>query len=103
MSCFLRPAASKVPLTRPYLLLHNAKPRPFIWSKTADDIIARERRALDALDGWCQTNANQSQFAQTRSVSGRAELTPLCESGGATGLEIVPAGEGALSVEVVVD
>ena len=33
-----------------YLLLHNAKPRPFIWSKTADDIIARERRALDALN-----------------------------------------------------
>ncbi|MCX7299100.1 MAG: transposase [Rhodobacterales bacterium] len=33
-----------------YLLLHNAKPRPFIWSKTAEDIIARERRALDALD-----------------------------------------------------
>jgi transposase len=33
-----------------YLLLHNAKPKPFVWSKTADDIIARERRALDALD-----------------------------------------------------
>lgn len=33
-----------------YLLLHNAKPKPFVWSKTADDIIARERRALNALD-----------------------------------------------------
>ena len=33
-----------------YLLQHNAKPKPFTWSKTADDIIARERRALDALD-----------------------------------------------------
>jgi hypothetical protein len=33
-----------------YLLLHNARPRPFVWSKTADDIITRERRALDALD-----------------------------------------------------
>ena len=51
---------------------------------------------------WCQTNANQSLFSQTRSVSGRAELTPLGESGGAAGLELVPAGEGALSVEVVV-
>jgi len=29
---------------------HNAKPKPFVWSKTADDIITRERRALDALD-----------------------------------------------------
>ena len=33
-----------------YLLQHNAKPKPFVWSKTANDIIARERRALDALD-----------------------------------------------------
>jgi transposase len=33
-----------------YLLQHNAKPKPFVWSKTAEDIIARERRALDALD-----------------------------------------------------
>lgn len=33
-----------------YLLLHNAKPKPFIWSKTADDILTRERRALDKLD-----------------------------------------------------
>lgn len=33
-----------------YLLQHNAKPKPFAWSKTAEDIIARERRALDALD-----------------------------------------------------
>lgn len=33
-----------------YLLLHNSKPKPFVWSKTADDIIARERRALNALD-----------------------------------------------------
>lgn len=33
-----------------YLLKHNAKPKPFVWSKTADNIIARERRALDALD-----------------------------------------------------
>lgn len=33
-----------------YLLQHNAKPKPFVWSKTADDILARELRALDALD-----------------------------------------------------
>jgi hypothetical protein len=29
---------------------HNARPKPFIWSKAAEVIIARERRALDALD-----------------------------------------------------
>ena len=33
-----------------YLLQHNAKPKPFTWTKTADDILARERRALNALD-----------------------------------------------------
>jgi len=33
-----------------YLLQHNAKPKPFVWSKTAEDILTRERRALDALD-----------------------------------------------------
>jgi transposase len=33
-----------------YLLLHNARPKPFTWTKTADDILARERRALNALD-----------------------------------------------------
>lgn len=33
-----------------YLLQHNAKPKPFVWNKTAEDILTRERRALDALD-----------------------------------------------------
>jgi transposase len=33
-----------------YMLQHNAKPKPFVWSKTAKDILNRERRALDALD-----------------------------------------------------
>jgi transposase len=33
-----------------YLMRHNAKPKPFVWTKTADDILARERRALDLLD-----------------------------------------------------
>lgn len=34
-----------------YLSQHNAKPKPFVWSKSAEDIVTRERRALDALDG----------------------------------------------------
>ena len=33
-----------------YLLQHNTKPKPFVWSKTAEDILTRERRALDAFD-----------------------------------------------------
>ena len=33
-----------------YLLQHNASPKPFTWSKIAEDILTRERRALDTLD-----------------------------------------------------
>ena len=33
-----------------YLLRHNANPKPFVWTKSADDILARERRALNLLD-----------------------------------------------------
>ena len=53
--------------------------------------------------GCCKTNANQSLFAQSPPISGCAELTPLGENGGAVCLEVVPAGEGALRAEQVVD
>ena len=33
-----------------YLMRHNANPKPFVWTKTAENILARERRALDLLD-----------------------------------------------------
>ena len=33
-----------------YLLQHDASPKPFTWTKSAQDILARERRALSALD-----------------------------------------------------
>ena len=33
-----------------YLLRHNAIAKPFVWTKTAADILAKERRALDALE-----------------------------------------------------
>ena len=33
-----------------YLAQHNEKPKPFQWTKSAEDILTRERRALDALD-----------------------------------------------------
>ena len=33
-----------------YLAQHNTKPKPFHWAKTAEDILARERRAPDKLD-----------------------------------------------------
>jgi transposase len=33
-----------------YLAQHNADPTPFVWTKTADTILAKKRRALDAFD-----------------------------------------------------
>ena len=33
-----------------YLSDHNANPKPFVWTKTADVILEKERRALDALE-----------------------------------------------------
>jgi len=33
-----------------YLGQRNTKPKPFRWSKTAEDILTRERRALDKVD-----------------------------------------------------
>jgi transposase len=33
-----------------YLAQHNENPKPFKWTKTAEDILTRERRALDKLD-----------------------------------------------------
>jgi transposase len=33
-----------------YLLHHNADPKPFVWTKSADVILTKERRALDAIE-----------------------------------------------------
>jgi transposase len=33
-----------------YLARHNEKPKPFKWTKTAKDILTRERRAINKLD-----------------------------------------------------
>ena len=35
---------------RDYLDRHNADPKPFVWTKSAEVILDKERRALDALD-----------------------------------------------------
>ncbi len=55
------------------------------------------------LSGWCQTNANQSQFFKNEYQSGSKKTTPLCESSGAVQVEFLPTVEGAFLVEMVVD
>jgi hypothetical protein len=34
-----------------YLDRHNADPKPFVWTKTAEAILEKERRDLDRLEG----------------------------------------------------
>ncbi len=33
-----------------YLVRHNANPKPFVWTKSAEIILEKERRALNALE-----------------------------------------------------
>jgi transposase len=35
---------------RDYLAVHNANPKPFVWTKSAEAILAKEHRALDKLE-----------------------------------------------------
>jgi transposase len=41
-----------------YLLHHNADPKPFVWTKSAEVILKKERSALDALEAI--TSGNQA-------------------------------------------
>jgi hypothetical protein len=53
--------------------------------------------------GCCQTNANQSPFAQPTRASGGKKAAPLGESGGTGLLEVAAVKEVALRRKVVVD
>lgn len=44
-----------------YLLRHNADPKPFVWTKSADVILKKERRALDALAAIKGDQASESE------------------------------------------
>lgn len=66
-----------------YLLQHNAKPKPFVWSKTAEDIITRERSALDALDeisSKCQIRNTSNTRRSGKAHSIRREAFDLLTS-----------------------
>lgn len=45
-----------------YLIDHNATAKPYVWTKTAADILARERRALDKLEAIkCGNQASDAE------------------------------------------
>ena len=46
-----------------YLLHHNADPKPFVWTKTAEAILRQERRALDA------SKPSAGTYRQSRNTS----------------------------------
>jgi hypothetical protein len=45
-----------------YLDRHNVDPKPFVWTKTADVILDKERRALDSLEAL--KNGNQASESE---------------------------------------
>ena len=44
-----------------YLLHHNADPKPFVWTKTVEVILKKERRALEALEAVAGNQATESE------------------------------------------
>jgi transposase len=42
-----------------YLDRHNADPKPFVWAKSADVVLQKERRALDALNQRYQASESE--------------------------------------------
>lgn len=74
----------------------------WVGPETAITELAKLMRAEDI--GWhCQINANRFQISADGRTSGRAQFTPLGESGGAFDLEIVSAVTVPLLVEMIVD
>ena len=58
-----------------YLLHHNADPKPFVWTKSAQVILKKERRALEALDSIKNGNqASESEHSDVPSQALRARV-----------------------------
>ena len=58
-----------------YLDRHNADPKPFVWTKTAEVILDKERRALDALEAIKAGNqASESEHSDVPSQALRARV-----------------------------
>jgi len=56
---------------RDYLDRHNADPKPFMWTKTAETILAKDRRALERLQDLtgCQPTESEHKRAPRGSIS----------------------------------
>jgi len=70
---------------RDYLDRHNADPKPFVWTKSAETILEKERRALDALqalgDGY-QTSESEHSDVQSQALRSRVGNAPFRDAAG---------------------
>ena len=58
-----------------YLSVHNANPKPFVWTKTANVILEKERRALDRLEAMKSGyQASESEHSDVPSQALRARV-----------------------------
>jgi transposase len=61
-----------------YLDHHNADPKPFVWTKTANTILAKERRALEKLQSLSAGNqASESEHSDVPSQALRARIVDV--------------------------
>jgi hypothetical protein len=55
---------------RSYMHVYNRDPKPFVWTKTADQI-------LDSIKRFCMRTSNSGQLWATRTDGGRGREVPL--------------------------
>jgi transposase len=69
-----------------YLLHHNASAKPYVWTKTADEILAKERRALEKLEaiksGYQASDSDHSDVPSQALRSRVVDVEPCGSTGG---------------------
>jgi len=81
-----------------YLMRHNADPKPFVWTKSSDDILARERRALDLLDlirDGNQLSESEHSDVRSQALGSRVVDAGLMQHGGRRSDGSCRGGDGA--------
>jgi transposase len=69
-----------------YLLHHNADPKPFVWTKSAEVILKKERRALDALNAVRGNQVSESEHSDVPSQALGARFVDVAASAAAVGV-----------------
>jgi hypothetical protein len=78
-----------------YLLRHNASAKPYVWTKTAADILAKERRALEKLEAIKSGNqASDSEHSDVQSQALRSRVIDAAfgDAAGGSAMDRAEAG-----------